>query len=355
MRQLIGFVLLACSLLGWTVAQGAVTTIKKTVITNGKRFDITGVRVELNDPAVTLKLGLAYDHVGRTETLGSIAKRAGAVAAINGSFFDAYTQDPLKNPDMSLITGGELIFKSGIGSLLGFEADNTPHIASARYTLTGTVERNGHSDTWFTYYMNRKPTATPCVTLFNRYWGPDVNSLYGTSVVVENGKVTKITGENVPTPEHGFVLNVRGECGLLTRFAVGETVAFTPELTMLDDDSASATAVWGRVREAVGAGPRVLIAGKPVYDPVREGFSDPKILALSGARSAAGYTADHVLYLITTRGAQVSDLGGILKSFGCVEGMNLDGGASSGLWYRGNYLVTPGRLIGNALLVLEKK
>lgn len=35
--------------------------------------------------------------------------------------------------------------------------------------------------------------------------------------------------------------------------------------------------------------------------------------------------------------------------------MNLDSGASSGLWLRGTYLRTPGRLISNALLIQEQR
>ena len=37
------------------------------------------------------------------------------------------------------------------------------------------------------------------------------------------------------------------------------------------------------------------------------------------------------------------------------QAMNLDSGGSSGLWLRGTYLRTPGRLISNALLLQEKR
>jgi SpoVK/Ycf46/Vps4 family AAA+-type ATPase len=67
------------------------------------------------------------------------------------------------------------------------------------------------------------------------------------------------------------------------------------------------------IREAVGAGPRVLADGHPVFDPGSENFSDPKILSLSGARSAAGFTGNGILYLITVRGARVADMGHILR------------------------------------------
>jgi exopolysaccharide biosynthesis protein len=109
------------------------------------------------------------------------------------------------------------------------------------------------------------------------------------------------------------------------------------------------------VQEAVGCGPVVLLNGNPLFQPESEGFSDPKVLQLAGARSAVGFTADRgTLLLVTTRGARVRDMGGILKALGCTDGMNLDGGASSGLYYRGTCLIKPGRLISNALVVVEK-
>ena len=43
------------------------------------------------------------------------------------------------------------------------------------------------------------------------------------------------------------------------------------------------------------------------------------------------------------------------RALGLYDAMNLDGGASSGLWCDGRYLVTPGREISNALVVLKGK
>ncbi len=338
-------------LLPVALSAAGVSSFTKSVQANGKTFAVKGVRVNLRDPQVRVRVGLAWDHVGRTESLGAMAKRLGAVAAINGSFFDAYSGAALRNPDMSLIKEGQLLFKSDLGTMLGFTADNTPQMLRLRYRLVGTVETTpGRPQRWFAYWMNRRPTANPCVTVFTRHWGPRVE-LDGMKVVVEGDTVTAITAETAAIPADGYVIHLLGEGGLQSRFREGATVTFNPEI--ISDDAAGLEA-WTSVREAVGAGPRVLRNGTPVFSPGAEGFNDPKILQLAGARSAAGFTADAVLYLITVGGARVADLGHILKALGCVEGMNLDGGASSGLWYRGNYLTTPGRNISNALLIVEQ-
>jgi len=99
------------------------------------------------------------------------------------------------------------------------------------------------------------------------------------------------------------------------------------------------------------AGPRLLTNGKISLDVKAEGFRDPKILTGGGARSALGLTRDHKLILLTSSGATIPQLAEIMKQAGAYQAMNLDGGASSGLYYNGKYMTTPGRPISNALVV----
>jgi exopolysaccharide biosynthesis protein len=102
---------------------------------------------------------------------------------------------------------------------------------------------------------------------------------------------------------------------------------------------------------AIQAGPRLIVNGKIALDVKNEGFKDPKILTGGGARSALGITKDHKLILITTGGATIPQLAEIMKQAGAYQAMNLDGGASSGLYYNGKYLTSPGRKISNAIIV----
>lgn len=110
----------------------------------------------------------------------------------------------------------------------------------------------------------------------------------------------------------------------------------------------------GHMEGALQAGPRLLTDGKVTLDVKKEGFKDPKILTGGGARSALGITKDHKLILLTTSGATIPQLAEIMKQAGAYQAMNLDGGASSGLYYNGSYLTTPGRQISNAIVVKYK-
>ncbi|MGG1617925.1 phosphodiester glycosidase family protein [Paenibacillus sp. NRS-1782] len=107
----------------------------------------------------------------------------------------------------------------------------------------------------------------------------------------------------------------------------------------------------GNVEGALQAGPRLVTNGKISLNVKAEGFKDPKILTGGGARSALGITRDHKLILLTTGGATIPQLAQIMKQAGAYQAMNLDGGASSGLYYNGSYLTTPGRQISNAIII----
>ncbi len=77
------------------------------------------------------------------------------------------------------------------------------------------------------------------------------------------------------------------------------------------------------------------------------------MLTASAARSAVGITADGWLLFVTTD-ATMRQLADVMKALKATQAMNLDGGASSGLWVRGKYLRRPGRHVSNALLVVKR-
>ncbi|WP_042203523.1 phosphodiester glycosidase family protein [Paenibacillus camerounensis] len=224
---------------------------KHTYKVGSRSFSVQTVTVSLMHPSVRLDAVLAGNTVGKTEALGSIAKRSGAVAAINGTFFDAYTDGAYKAPYGYIVSGGKML-------------KNSP----------------GDKRAVFAYDRN-------------------------------------LLAELIPGSEF------------------------------------SARYQSGSVEGAIQAGPRLLVNGAVSLNVAAEGFKDPKILTGGGARSALGITRDHKLILLTTGGATIPQLAQIMKQAGAYQAMNLDGGASSGLYFNGKYLTSPGRLISNALIVTK--
>lgn len=222
---------------------------RKTFKVSKKSFTVQIVTVDLMHPDVRLNVALAGDQIGKVEDLSSIAKRNKAIVAINGTFFNAYTEESHKAPYGYIVSGGELKMRAG-----------------------------GDRRAIFTYDTNMLANIIP---------GPDFNDVF----------------------EQGII------------------------------------------EGAIQAGPRLVKDGAVDVNVVEEGFRDPKILTGGGARSAIGITKNHELLFVTSSGATIPQLAEIMKQAGAVQAMNLDGGASSGLYYNGKYLTTPGRKISNALIV----
>lgn len=105
------------------------------------------------------------------------------------------------------------------------------------------------------------------------------------------------------------------------------------------------------IAEALQVGPRLMTDGKITINPTEEGFRDPKILVNSAMRSAVGFTKERQLILLTVPNARIGEVAEIMRQLGAYQAMNLDGGASSGLYVNGQYLTIPGRQIAVGLLV----
>ncbi|WP_025695814.1 phosphodiester glycosidase family protein [Paenibacillus durus] len=227
----------------------AAASSRRTFKVGGKSFTVQIVTVSLLHPKVRLDVVLAGGSVGKVEELRSMAKRSQAIAAINGTFFNAYTSGSYKAPYGYIAAGGKLL-------------KNSP----------------GDRRAVFAYDSNHLAELVP--------------------------------GGN-----------------FMPRFQAGE------------------------FEGGLQAGPRLVTDGKVSLNVTAEGFRDPKILTGGGARSALGLTRDHKLLLVTSGGATIPQMAQIMKQAGAWQAMNLDGGASSGLYFNGGYLTTPGRLISNAIVI----
>lgn len=148
-------------------------------------------------------------------------------------------------------------------------------------------------------------------------------------------------------PADGYVLVFTGsEEKLAARFQVGTKVEYKTEMTNLSNTPIA----WSRVHTAIGAGPRLVKDGKLAINPAGEGFSSSKILTDAATRSGILVKKDGTILLATVPKATIKQWGQIMVQLGAVQAMNLDGGASSGMFAQGKLINTPGRLISNGLV-----
>jgi uncharacterized protein YigE (DUF2233 family) len=122
------------------------------------------------------------------------------------------------------------------------------------------------------------------------------------------------------------------------------------------------------VRETVGGGPRIVRSGCVSVEYRDEGTSESHALERH-PRTAVGVSDDGTFVWITvvdgrrpghSRGVDLYQLGAFMATLGCWDAVNLDGGGSSVMIFRGEPLTVPSdatgeRPVANALLVFSRE
>lgn len=110
---------------------------------------------------------------------------------------------------------------------------------------------------------------------------------------------------------------------------------------------------WEGYDTVVCSGPRLLTGKRACVAPRHEGFRDPRVLG-KARRTAVGVTyLDRLLLLTTEKECTLTQLALVMKDLGCTDSINFDGGSSSGMYYRGKIVTSPGRSLTNVLLVYD--
>lgn len=175
-----------------------------------------------------------------------------------------------------------------------------------------------------------------------------------TSMVKRSGAVAAINGTFFSKGSLLPIGDIVSDGTLLYEGRMATAMAVTPKNKVL-----FGRVVWGHSADWTGyetvleCGPTLLKQGKVDLKLEQEGFHDPHVLGAAN-RSAVGLTADnHLLLVCVTSGVTLSKLAQMMKALGCVEAMNLDGGASMAMYYRGRVVLPAGRNLTNILVVSE--
>lgn len=111
---------------------------------------------------------------------------------------------------------------------------------------------------------------------------------------------------------------------------------------------------WEGYKAVISCGPKLIEDGKIIVNAKAEGFRDPELFERR-PRSAVGITYDDYLILATVNDSiYFRELAKIMQELGCKEAMNLDGGQSCGLYYKGEFLRRPKTPLPNILVIDQK-
>jgi flagellar hook assembly protein FlgD len=291
----------------------------------------------------TLAPVLSNNAVVGTEKLTDMQKELSATTTavgVNGDFFAA---DPGK-PSGMLMRGGALDSSPlSSRSSLGIGADGW--LTVAKVSFDGIWHGGGQRRQ---LDLNAAPVKGH-TTLYTSAWGAETPAESGVVVDVmptvpplqPNRVVTGVVSQvlsngPVPIPPGGAVLVARGaQAPLLTAEApAGATVELRPTLTPN----------WSGMASAIGGGPLLVAAGKPVFR-ARESFGDP-VLNNRSARSAVAQLSDGRILLVTVEGGGLAYSAGMtnyelavaLVRLGARTAMGLGSGTAAAMAFDGTLL-----------------
>lgn len=291
----------------------------------------------------------ANNQMNSSDSLANMAKNAGAFAAINGTYFEAYNGNPV--PWGTIIKDNKILHISNGGSVAGITYDGKLIVDRLSFDFEGYINGQYRAIPW---RINHPSTESDAITIFTPEYGTSVKMNPGAkAAVVSNKKVVQIATSdfNVPSDGFAFVYNTSVAYLVDERYKIGDEVYYEVKIKTTFTNPSD----WDNVASALGAGPSLIINGNITADGLAEGFTEAKINTNKATRSFIGAKADGTIVLGNMNSATVKEAAEACLQMGLVNAMCLDGGGSTALYYPSQNIFTAGRNINNGLAFVEEK
>ena len=315
---------------------------KKTLSTSAGSLTAHVLTVNTTNPKVRVKTAMVDNTLNHTAAFSDIVRDSGgAVAVVNGNFFSSYST--FQAPIGHVMADGQFLYgNSGLTSL-GFTADGTVKVGRPPLFTRLT----SGSDQWSVYEINTADQEPLASVLYTPAYGERVILRNGGwALSVENGIISEFysTVENasVAIPRNGYVVYM-GTGYVSTSYfripQIGASISMEYYLNREDEDGFTLDGV----EQMISGAPRLVRQGQ-LYTELEAGFQEPRFTTQNSPRTAAGVNGEGKLLLVSVPGgATIQQMREAMLSLGCVEAVNLDGGASCGMYWQGSYLATPSR------------
>ena len=278
-----------------------------------------------------------------------------AIATINASYFGV-SGVLYGNTKIDGVTAGTTYF---IRSAMGINEDGSTIFG--RQIYRGVLQFNGQEVIIGGVNCERNQDS---VVVYNGWNGATTRTNdSGVEVIVQDNIVENIIwgkGNNYIPPE-GYVISAHGTAtDFFKTVYVGDVINFDEDYINVEHG-----ADFNESIHILGAGPTLVKEGEIYVTADAEQF--PADIRVGRApRSAVGVTkyGDYIFAVVDGRqahskGCTLTEWARILKdNFGAVEAINLDGGGSTELFFKGSLINSPSdgheRLIGDALTIIRK-
>ena len=319
--------------------------IKMVKYYNGKPVKINVV--EMNNKVASnyeVKPAIASVTLPNKRTVRNIAQRTNSIVAINGGFFKPQTGVPLGTLmiDKKIYTG-PIYDRVALGIFKdGYDV--------GRVQLDGKII--GNNQEIKIDNINQPRMLSSYILAYTRDWGKyaPVSPQYGVQLHIVGIKITAASANPLSIPENGYVLV--GPKSKLGKLFGADYV----------DVEIKTNPKWENVQHIISGGPYLLKDNQIFIDMTAQ-----KLQSIGGRnpRTAIGYTEDNNLILVAVDGREGSSVGltlvelaKLMKTLGCTNAINLDGGGSTVMYIKGqivNHPHQPGGIALSNALVISKK
>lgn len=305
------------------------------------------ITVDMNNTNTKPVVLNAKNQMTSSDSLANMAKSAGAFAAVNGTYFEAYNGTPV--PWGTIIKDGKVLHISNSGAVFGITSTGRMLVDRLSFDFEGYINGEYRAIPW---RINHPSTEAEAITIFTPEYGTTVGVAPGAkAVIVKNGKVTQVATSDFGVPSDGFAIVYNPSVAHLVdeRYQIGDEVSYQVKIKTTFTDPSD----WNDVTTGLGAGPSLIINGVVTAQGEPEGFTEAKINTNSSARSFIGAKADGKIIIGNMPSATLKQAAKACQSLGLINAMCLDGGGSVALYYPASSVSVAGRNINNGLAFVD--
>lgn len=334
-------------------AQSAVTTSfeTKTVYTSAGSVKANIITVNTGNPRVSVSACLNSGKLGNAQPFGTICANSGAYAVVTGNFMDFGSGTNF--PVGTVMSGGELKYIGNNISAIGIRADGS--LVYGRPDIRIFV--TGNSGEWAAIGLNL--TESQQSDSFSLIYTPAFGSSFkttcgGYAYTVSGGTVRSAdrveSGRTISIPSNGFVYLVCDS--FISSFSpksIGPAVGETVTLKYANSSGSEPFPLDGLQTMFCG-GPRLVTNGA-IDNYIEPQFNNLKFTDISSSRTAVGVAGGSCLIFVTTGSATMQQMRELMLALGCDFAFNLDGGASTAMYYNGQTVYQAGRNLANTIQI----
>lgn len=339
-------------------------TVDVNISTGTKKVKV--IKVNPKHPDIRFEVNIPNTTLNRTAEFVKQVKEKGAIAAINGNFFQSY--DEIKDPIGNLMINGNLVYGQSGFTTVGITKNKEIVFSNPATFVSGATEGKFNNESnesgdfqynkWTAYEINTLTQSSDSAILYTPERGDDINiTSDGYVAVIEDNVVTKtysVTASNIVNiPKNGYVIYFGKDEGYrwnsLDALQVGRKVDYKYNIIKNTNESFK----WEDMNYAISGGPDLVTEGKLAPPSNHIAFSGKRFTEISTSRTALGVTKDEQLILVSASGVKINELKEIMLSLGAYNAINLDGGGSTAMYYNGKTLTKPGRKLVTVLYVYK--